>query len=181
MVTVPRFVERPEELNALLDHLPLLPCPHCGRAGNLVGHGFLRGYDERSSEKVTRGRRILCSCRGRKRGCGKTVSTLLTCFVERCTALAATLWVLFSGLADGLSVERAAKEAKFPLDMRSAYRVAVRLKKQALTWRSWLSSRVAAPKSVSVHPRAQLREHLTLAAGPRPFESPEFRCDARLL
>jgi len=174
-------VERPDELNSLLSKLPLMPCAHCGRYGNLIGHGLLRGYAERSSDTVVRGRRVLCSDRGRKRGCGRTVSTLLTRFVERCTVVAATLWVLFGGLADGLSVERAAEKAKFPLDVRSAYRVSFRLKKQTLAWRSWLTSRVTAPESAAQQPLVQLREHLIVAAGPKPFEQREFRCATRLL
>jgi hypothetical protein len=111
---VPRFVEQRAALDSLLEKLPLLPCAHCGRCGNLIGHGFLRGYDEKNSERVVRGRRILCSGRGRKRGCGRTISTLLTHFIEHCVVTAATLWALFCGLAEGLSVERAAENAFFP-------------------------------------------------------------------
>jgi hypothetical protein len=32
--------------------------------GTLIGHGLLRGYAERSSEVVVRGRRVFCSNRG---------------------------------------------------------------------------------------------------------------------
>lgn len=178
---VPRFVEQRAALDELLARLPVLPCAHCGRCGNLIGHGFLRGYAEKNSERAVRGRRILCSGRGRKRGCGRTVSTLLTHFVERCVVAAATLWALFSGLADGLSVERAAEKAFFPHTLRSAYRTATALKRSALSWRSWLSVTRAAPVTDSTRPLKQLRAHLTLALGLTPFEHRNFRHACQLL
>lgn len=172
---VPRFVEQRAELDLVLGKLPLLACAHCGRCGNLIGHGFLRGYVEHGSERVVRGRRILCSDRGRKRGCGRTVSTLLTHFVERCVVTAVSLWALFSGLAEGLSVERAADKALFPLAPRSAYRTANALKKRTLSWRSWLSEMSAPPATDSARPLLHLSGHLTLALGLFPFEHSNFR------
>lgn len=181
MGKVPRFVEHSAELNDLLGRLPLLPCPHCGKTGNLIGHGLLRGYAESSSERVTRGRRILCSCRGRKRGCGKTVSTLLSRLVRHCIVAAATLWTLFCALAEGLSVEQAADVSDFPLTLRSAYRVTRQLKTQALSFRAWLCARSAPPHSDSRHPLKQVCAHLKLELGPAPFLSPQFRCSVGLL
>lgn len=178
---VPRFVEQRAELDAILGKLPLLMCAHCGRCGNLVGHGFLRGYVEHGSERVVRGRRILCSGRGRKRGCGRTVSTLLTHFIQGCVVTAVSLWAFFSALAEGLSVERAADKALFPLAPRSAYRTAAALKKRSLSWRSWLSETSAPPASDSARPLQHLSGHLTLALGLFPFESGKFRHACRLL
>lgn len=178
---VPRFVEQRAELDAILGRLPLLVCAHCGRRGNLIGHGFLSGYVERGSERVVRGRRILCSGRGRKRGCGRTVSTLLTHFVEHCVVTALSLWTLFCGLAAGLSVERAADRGLFPLALRSAYRTAAALRKRSLFWRSWLSDTSAPPATDSTRPLGHLSGHLTLILGSSPFESGKFRQACRLL
>lgn len=58
--------------------------------------------------RVVHGRRIFRSCRGRKRGCEGAVSTLLAPFIQRCVVAAVSLWAIFCGLAEGLSVERAA-------------------------------------------------------------------------
>src|SRR5690606_7526683 len=143
------------------------------------GHGLLHGYAEHGSGRVTRGRRILCSNRGRKRGCGRTVSTLLSRFVQRSIVAAATLWTLFCGLAEGLSVERAAQHAHFPQTLRSAYRTAAALQRNALGWRSWLSTKKPAA-SASTRPLGQLREHLTHALGQNPFEHRQFRNAVRL-
>lgn len=178
---LPRFAEDRVELDSLLDRLPLLPCTHCGRCGNLIGHGFLQGYAERGSSQLIRGRRILCSNRGKKRGCGRTVSTLLSLFIERCSIAAATLWALFCGLAGGSSVARAAKETNFPQTLRSAYRRGAALKRRSLAWRSWLSVRTPTPASTSTRPLQQLRAHLTSALGARPFERPLFRQSSALV
>jgi hypothetical protein len=178
---VPRFVEQRAELDAILGKLPLLVCAHCGRSGNLVGHGFLRGYMEHGSERVVRGRRILCSGRGRKRGCGRTVSTLLTHFIQGCVVTALSLWALFCGLAEGLSVERAASKAPFPLAPRSAYRTAAALRKRSFSWRSWLSDTSAPPATDSTRPLGHLSGHLILTLGSSPFESGKFRQACRLL
>ncbi len=178
---LPRFAENREALDVLLNSLPLLPCAHCGSCGYLVGHGFLRGYAERGSSRLLRGRRILCSNRGSRRGCGRTTSTLLARFIERCIVTAASLWALFSSLAQGLSVERAALETSFPQTLRSAYRCAAALKLRSLTWRSWLCERLFAPASTSTRPFQQLRAHLTSALGETPFEHAEFRQDSTLL
>jgi hypothetical protein len=58
--------------------LKLTPCSHCRQTGALIGHGLLRGYAERSSDVVVRGRRIFCSNRDQRPGCGRTFSVLLS-------------------------------------------------------------------------------------------------------
>jgi hypothetical protein len=60
--------------------LKLAPCPHCRQTGALIGHGFLRGYAEQGSEVVvrSRGRRVFCSNREQRPGCGGTFSVLLS-------------------------------------------------------------------------------------------------------
>src|SRR5690606_7047483 len=103
------------------------------------------------------------------------------CFVERCIVTAATLWALFSGLAEGLSVERAAEKSFFPHTLRSTYRTATALKRSALSWRSWLSVTSSAPTTASSRPLKQLRAHLTLVLGLTPFEDCNFRHACQLL
>jgi hypothetical protein len=40
----PLFVRERQELDKVLLRANLLACPHCGRAGMLIGHGFVKGY-----------------------------------------------------------------------------------------------------------------------------------------
>ena len=59
--------------------------------GQGSGPGFLRGYAERGSEQVLRGRRFFCSNRALRWGCGRTFSValmnVLTGFVVRTLTL----------------------------------------------------------------------------------------------
>ena len=127
----------------------MLPCSHCGAHGTLIGHGLLRGYEERGSELAIRGRRLFCSNRGRKRGCGRTTSVLLAAFIERFSVTVAAIFRLFLGRCRGDSVAGAAG-ATWPLSVRSAYRLAARLERSSLDWRALLSARLPAPSSA--HP-----------------------------
>ena len=65
-----RFAADEAELGALGLQLKQWRCPHCGREGALIGHGWLRGYAEHGGEGVIRGRRVFCSNRFRRGGCG---------------------------------------------------------------------------------------------------------------
>ena len=167
---VPRFVDNAEEFEVLLECVKLCPCRHCGAHGTLIGHGFLRGYAERGSAFIERGRRFFCSNRGRKGGCGRTVSVLLAELVPRFSVTVMTLWALFASLSGGLSVQRWTAHARWPLSARSAYRIARRLQLAALTWRAWLSTRAPAPLSNVTSPFAQLKDHLVAVLGRAPLK-----------
>ena len=180
-IRLPHFAEDRASLDSFFQRLPLLPCAHCGSCGNLIGHGLLRGYAEADCTRLIRGRRFFCSNRGRKRGCGRTVSVLLAHFVARFVATAATLWTLFSGLAEGLSVERAVAQDVWPLSGRSAYRLAVALRRASFRWRSLLMDWSPAPFSQSPEPLKQLKEHLLLHFSSDPFERLQLKTDTDLL
>lgn len=69
------FYRDTAEWNAMAERLKQTPCPHCKRVGMLICHGYLRGYDECNFQRTTvRARRIFCSNRHRRRGCGRTFS-----------------------------------------------------------------------------------------------------------
>jgi hypothetical protein len=52
-----------------------LQCPHCGAQGQLVSHGFV--YKKSQTYKKAVGKRLFCSNRHRKKGCGKTTRLYL--------------------------------------------------------------------------------------------------------
>ncbi len=164
----PRFVENRSSLDGLLQRLSLFSCKHCGRSGTLIGHGFMWGYADDSSACEVRGRRLFCSSRGRKGGCGRTVSVLLAEMLVGFMLRASTLWEFFCNLAEGLSVERA-QPARWRLSVRSAYRTSQRLKSAAIVWRGWLCAAQAPPTSVSPHPFAQLKAHCIAVLGSAPL------------
>ncbi len=162
----PCFAKTEVALAGLLEGIKLQACPHCRRTGALIGHGFLRGYAERGSKVVVRGRRFFCSDRGRQSGCGRTLSvklsTVLTGFVVRTL----TLWCFLQAVLSGLT-RRAAwlSAAGGALSLSSGYRLWRRLCGAQSALRSRLSREAPAPASTAREPFSQLREHLCIVVG----------------
>lgn len=98
-------------------------CPRCGCKGYLILHGYLYGYSESGSEKEKRGRRIFCSNRKNRKGCGKTFSMLFSGFIPNRTIRSDGLWDFLSRIKDNLSIAKAFKGAKIPLSASSAHRI----------------------------------------------------------
>ncbi len=69
------FCRSDEEWNTIAERLKHTPCPHCKVVGALIRHGCLYGFDDSSPQRKTvRARRVFCSSRNRRRGCGRTFS-----------------------------------------------------------------------------------------------------------
>jgi hypothetical protein len=93
------FYRSPEEWLAIADRLKQMPCPHCKALGTLNRHGFLRGFDESNQkQKTVRARRVFCSNRNAKPGCGRTFSVWAADKIRRLSLTTCTL-LLFLQLA----------------------------------------------------------------------------------
>jgi hypothetical protein len=69
------YYRNADEWDAICQRLKQTPCPHCKVVGMLIRHGSLYGYDGKSTQRKTRrARRIFCSNRNARRGCGRTFS-----------------------------------------------------------------------------------------------------------
>ena len=162
----PRFARDASALADGLLGMKLVACPHCRRTGALIGHGFLRGYAERSSEQVVRGRRFFCSNRALRWGCGRTFSvalmTVLTGFVVRTLTLCCFAQAVLGGLT-----RRAAwlREAGGAFSLSSSYRLWRRLQGAQSALRSQLSREALAPLCVAREPLAQLLAHFGAVLG----------------
>jgi len=87
------FVRGAEESAAIPEPLKLTPCPHCKFVGALNWHGFLRGFDESSPrQEAVRARRIFCSNRNRRDGCGRTFSVWFAGKIRRLSLTTGALW-----------------------------------------------------------------------------------------
>jgi hypothetical protein len=96
------FCRGEDDWRALVERLKLTPCPRCQVVGALVRHGFLRGYDDGNPQRRTvRGRRIFCSNRQARPGCGRTVSVWLADKIRRLGLTTGTLWRFLQGAAAG--------------------------------------------------------------------------------
>jgi hypothetical protein len=78
---------------AIAERLKLTPCPHCKVVGALVRHGFLYGFDQSSQkQKNMRARRIFCSNRNARPGCGRTFSVWSADKIRRLSLTTDALW-----------------------------------------------------------------------------------------
>ena len=137
--------------------LKLRQCPHCRRSGNLNAHGYLRGYGEGNSSSAIRARRIYCSNRGRRIGCGKTHSYFHAQVIPRLSLTAKTLWTFLSFVLSGFSRRSAHQTSHAP---GTPQRIWARcLKVQGLLRRN-LCLLAQPPPAVSATPFLQVVRHL---------------------
>ena len=82
-----------KEFETVYAKLKTTACPHCKGIGNLIRHGYLRGYDEKHPRnKTVRAWRIFCSNRKQATGCGRTFSVWMADKVRRLMLTAGALW-----------------------------------------------------------------------------------------
>jgi hypothetical protein len=146
--------------------MKLVACPHCLRTGALIGHGFLRGYAERSSGPVVRGRRFFCSNRALRWGCGRTFSVALMSVLWGFVVRTLTLFRFAQAVLAGLT-RRAAwlREAGGAFALSSGYRLWRRLQGAQSALRSQLSRQAPAPLCAAREPLAQLLAHFDAVFG----------------
>lgn len=97
------FCRNDDDWTALTEGLKLTPCPHCQVVGTLICHGRLLGYDE-SRHQTIRARRLFCSNRNARPGCGRTVSVWCADKIRRLSLNTGTLCRFLRGAAsDGIS------------------------------------------------------------------------------
>jgi hypothetical protein len=78
------FCHSEREWSTIVEKLKQTPCPHCKVVGALIRHGYLCGYDETNSlHRTLRARRIFCSNRNARPGCGRTFSVWLADKIRR--------------------------------------------------------------------------------------------------
>ncbi len=126
-------------------HQDRLECVHCSKHDQFVSHGIV--YKQRSStvrKKV--GKRIFCSNRYGRLGCGRTFQLYLSDEVPTFRYNAAHLFVFIASLLARYSVKKAYFAATGKSTCRNAWRWLNQLVKQVTTFRSFLKSR---PKIIS--------------------------------
>lgn len=160
-----RFVDDETQLRAL--DAKALRCPHCGRYGTLNAHGWLLGYAELDSTRVVRGRRLYCSNRFVRPGCGRTFSVLLSHMLAGFTVTTETLAQFVRGVIAGVCRKVAwERVAHVGLSLTTGYRLWQRLDRAQSALRARLCGLCPPPDSQSSLPMAQLLTHLDTALGP---------------
>jgi hypothetical protein len=163
------FYRGAEELSALAERLKQTPCPHCRVVGMLIWHGFLRGFDESSRRQSVRARRIFCSNRQARRGCGRTFSIWLADKIRRLSLTTGTVWrFLQRAVAGGLRA--ACRACDCPRSDRTWQRLWKRFDQGQSKIRTALSARCPPPERPAHlptvparQPAAQVLAHLQAA------------------
>jgi hypothetical protein len=155
------FCHSDDEWRAIAERLKQTPCPHCKAVGALIRHGFLRGFDESSSQRKTvRARRIFCSNRHARPGCGRTFSVWLADKVRRLSVTTNALWRFLQAAVAGI-----AAAIRGVADCRRSERTWQRLWKRfdrgQSALRTALSARCPPPRLPTVHrPAEHVLAHL---------------------
>jgi len=158
------FFRDEQEWSAFAERLKLTSCPHCKVVGTLIRHGFLYGLNDACPPRQTvRARRIFCSNRRRRTGCGRTFSVWIADKIRRLSVTTRTLW-RFLQLAVAGTIAAAIRAVDSPLSDRAWQRI-------------WKRSTAASPPSArrcwhaARRPICRPRPH---AVPPPPKFSPIF-------
>jgi hypothetical protein len=164
------FCRCAEEWAKLAERLKLIPCPHCKIVGTLIRHGFLYGFDDTSPRRKTvRARRVFCSNRHARPGCGRTFSVWFPDKIRRLSLTAGTLWRFLQRAVAG-SIRVASNVGVGHLCERTWQRIWQRFDQAQSKIRTALSGlcpppKLHAPLSVKParRPAAQVLAHLRAA------------------
>lgn len=134
-------------------HRASLACPHCSKCGQFVAHGFVHKKHSQGLKRTV-GKRILCSNRYGKSGCGRTQRLYLTSEVPMLQYTAQHLFTFLSALLTGLSVHGAYAQATGCSEPRNAFRWLNKLQRKLSDYRSVLVTR---PRAAFSPPNCRTR------------------------
>jgi hypothetical protein len=115
--------------------LDLAQCAHCERSRQLVSHGFIRKKRVGANPEAV-GKRVFCSNRNQRTGCGRTMQLYLDATVRHLHHGGATVVAFVLALMAGMSIEAAYTGITGAGTARNAYRWLARLCAQLPCYRS---------------------------------------------
>jgi hypothetical protein len=134
-------------------------CAHCKQTQQLVSHGFIRKKQRGGADLAAVGKRVFCSNRNSRKGCGRTMQLYLDSTVRYLHHAGSRVVALVLSLIAGMTIEQAYHQAiGATAGPRNAYHWLNRLCAQLSAYRS-LSHRPPlqdAPAMVTAHCRARL-------------------------
>jgi hypothetical protein len=164
------FFRGADDWTVIAERLKQTRCPHCKVVGMLIRHGCLYGFDESSLPKKTvRARRVFCSNRQARRGCGRTFSVWAADKIRRLSLTAGALWQFLQCVVAG-SVLAAGRAVDGRFDDRTWQRIWKRFDQGQSNIRTALHGRSPPPEAPSRlpanparQPAAQVLAHLQAA------------------
>lgn len=146
-MNIPSFYET-DEFQLIRQKIKIYDCPHCKRSGYLIFHGFIKGYDVLRGITVIKGRRIFCSNRFRKQGCGRTWSIYLSGYIPKFSIDVKTLSNILSGAKNPFKTW---KETETGICKTSFYRITNRFIQSTPKIRTQLIVKYKPPPFIEYH------------------------------
>jgi len=115
---------------------PTLTCTHCQKQGNLMSHGFI--YEEKQHRKKPVGKRIFCSNRHGKEGCGRTIRLYIARIIPSFQYDTDHLFIFITSLLSFFSIKDSYKKATQVKNERNAYRWIIKMWKKIIEYRKLL-------------------------------------------
>lgn len=128
MSRIRRFYSSSQEFEQFHETIKMKQCPHCRQIGCLILHGYLYGYGD--TDMVRRGRRIFCSNRQKKTGCGRTFSILMAGFIKHCMIPSGSVSSFLSKIAQGDRPVTAFRALGGQMNENAGYRILRQFRKQ---------------------------------------------------
>ncbi len=151
VLLIPEFYSTEDEFKQFYANIKLLLCPHCRRVGSLILHGYLYGYAPEGilgceeTDLVQRGRRIFCSNRNNRFGCGKTFSLLLAGCIRNFMVFAKLLSGFLEKIQQGFCPAEAARKVGLEMSTTTIYRLYKKFRLNQSRIRSYLLRLKAPP------------------------------------
>ncbi len=122
----------------------ILECLFCWKSNQFVSHGFIyKEHHHRECEAV--GKRVICSNRYGKTGCGRTFSLTIANSIRDLAHTAIHLSAFIIALVAGKTIQKAYLKATGTNEPRNAYRWLNKIHKQSIDYRLFLKNRCANP------------------------------------
>ena len=159
-----RYFIKKVELGGVGHTLKLKQCEHCRMTGMLILHGFIYGYDEYRTRHRIKGRRVFCSNRNNRKGCGRTLSYLLIDFIKRTLISTGIAWQFLRDILLGKSIEKAytSLDPECVLSLPTFFRFWKNFKLQTHTIRTFIANRYPLLKISESTPYNETIRHLSI-------------------
>lgn len=103
--------------------LDIARCVHCKQTHQLVSHGFIRKKRGGGTEPEAVGKRVFCSNRNHRTGCGRTMQLYLDATVRYLHHAGCAVAAFVLSLIAGLTIQQAYKHATGAATPRRAMRI----------------------------------------------------------
>jgi len=124
---------------ALDSQLHPIQCWHCSKQGQFVSHGFVYKKQHRGERRAV-GKRLFCSNRSGRSGCGRTLRLYLATELAFLHYTTVHLTAFLLALLSGRTIQHAYRAATQTTEPRNAWRWIQKLQRKLVDYRAWLKT-----------------------------------------